>query len=93
VTTEIVGTARKSGVAVEVYPGGALSSITLSEHALALGTKQLAASVLGAIAEATALANQRTKHALGDALTVLGFDSDAELVELVEATTPDSWRV
>jgi DNA-binding protein YbaB len=91
--TEIVGTARKGGVTVEVYPGGALSSITLSEHALTLGTRELAASVLGAVAEAAAQANQRTKHALGDALTVLGYDSDAELVELVEATTPDSWRV
>ncbi len=65
----------------------------MSEHALASGTRELAASVLGAVAEATALANQRTKHALGDALTVLGCDSDAELVELVEATTPQSWRV
>jgi DNA-binding protein YbaB len=91
--TEIVGTARKGGVTVEVYPGGTLSSITLSEHAIASGTGELAASVLGAVAEATALANQRTRHALGDALTVLGYGSDAELVELVEATTPDSWRL
>jgi hypothetical protein len=92
-SSEIVGTARKAGIAVEVYPGGALSSITLTEHALAAGTRALALSILGAVTEATAVANQRTRHALGDVLTTLGFDADAELVELVEATTPDSWRV
>lgn len=92
-TTEIVGTARKAGVEVEVYPGGALSAITLAEPALALGTGELAASILDAVAEATALANQRTKHALGEVLSRLGMHSDAELVELVEATMPNTWRV
>jgi hypothetical protein len=91
--TGITGTARAPGVTVEVLPGGALSSITLSDRALAGGPRVLAATILDAVAEATALANQRTRHALGVALTGLGLDSDAALTERAEATTPRTWRV
>jgi DNA-binding protein YbaB len=93
--TEITGEARahRGAIAVEVFPGGALSSITLSDRALALDRRELAASILDAVAEATALANERTKHALRDALTGLGLDSDPALLERVEATTPQTWRL
>jgi hypothetical protein len=91
--TTITGTARSRGVAVAVHPGGALAAITLSPQALALGTRELAATIVGTVAEAAALANQRTRHALGVALTVLGLDSDATLVEQAEATTPPTWRL
>jgi hypothetical protein len=101
--TEITGEARAHGdaITVEVHPGGALSSITLSDKATALGARALAAGILGAVAEATALANQRTKHALRAALpalgerelAVLGLDSDAALTEQVETTTPRTWRL
>jgi DNA-binding protein YbaB len=91
--TDILGTARKAGITVEVHPGGALSSLTLTDHALAAGTRALAESILAAVAEATTHANQRTRHTFGDALTVLGVPVDHDLVEVVESTTPDSWRV
>jgi DNA-binding protein YbaB len=91
--TEITGTARAHGIEVEAFPGGALSSIILSDRALARGPSALAESILDAVAEATAQANQRTKHALGEALGVLGVTSDAVLTERVEGTTPRTWRV
>lgn len=93
--TEITGTAagQRGAIAVEVYPGGALSSITLTDSALRLGPRLLAASILATVAEATAQANQRTKHALRDALSGLGLDSDPALIERVESTTPETWRV
>ena len=92
---EITGSAavHRGAIAVEVFPGGALSRITLSDRALALGRRELSAGILDAVAEATALANQRTKHALRDALAGLGLDSDPVLIERVEATTPETWRV
>jgi DNA-binding protein YbaB len=98
--TEITGTARRPGVAVEVFPGGALSEITLSARALDLGARHLAGSILDAVREATAQANQRTKNALGAALAglgdreleVLGLRQDDALTERVEATTPQTWR-
>jgi DNA-binding protein YbaB len=94
VSTEITGSARRGGVAVEVHPGGALSSITVSERDLALGGRALAAAILAAVADATAVANQRTKHALHDALSAVGLDSlDAGVVERAESTTPDTWRI
>lgn len=93
--SEITGTAgaHRGAVLVEVHPGGALCSLTLSDRALALGAGELAASILDAVAEATALANQRTRHALCDALGVLGMDSEPAIVERVEATTPRTWRI
>lgn len=92
---EITGSvnANRGAIAVEVFPGGALHSLTLTERALSLGPCLLAVSIVDAVAEATALANQRTKHALRDTLSGLGLDSDPALVERVEATTPDTWRV
>lgn len=92
---EITGsvTAHRGAIAVEVFPGGALSSLTLTDRALNLSPCLLAVSIVDAVAEATALANQRTKHALNDALSGFGLDSDPALVERVEATTPDTWRV
>jgi hypothetical protein len=88
-------------ITVEVHPGGALSSLTLSDKAIALGARTLAASILDTVAEATALANQRTKHALRAALpglgerelTVLGLDRDTALTERVETPTPQTWRL
>ena len=88
-----VAVAHRGAIAVEVFPGGALSRLTLTDRALSLGPRLLAARVLDAVAEATAQANQRTKHALRDALAGLGLDSDSALIERVEATTPETWRV
>jgi hypothetical protein len=92
---EITGSvsAHRGAIAVDVFPGGALSSLTLTERALTLGPRLLAVTILDAVAEATAVANQRTKHALRDALAGLGLDSDPAMVERVEATTPETWRV
>ena len=89
--TEIKGTARTRGVSAEVFPGGALAALTLSPAALALGPRELAASIVDTVAAATAAANQRTTHALGVALSVLGLESDRSMVERVEATTPQTW--
>jgi hypothetical protein len=100
--TEITGTATRHSdeIRVEVAPGGALSSISLSDKATTLGPTTLAAAVVDAVAEATARANQRTKSALRDALAgldrrdlaILGLDQDETLTERVETTTPRTWR-
>ncbi|HEV2782939.1 MAG TPA: YbaB/EbfC family nucleoid-associated protein [Actinophytocola sp.] len=90
---EITGTARRGPVTVEVHPGGALSALTLSDRATALGARTLATTILDAVAEATARANQRTRHALADALTIIGLPTDPDLAERVETTTPPTWRV
>lgn len=100
--SEISGTAtgHDGSIRIEVAPGGALSSISLSDKAIALGPDTLAAAVRTAVAEATAQANQRTKSALRDALVgmdrrdlaILGLDQDEALTERVEATTPRTWR-
>ncbi|MFL6141213.1 MAG: hypothetical protein ACJ72N_04975 [Labedaea sp.] len=89
----ITGAVRVAGVRVEVLPGGALSSISLSDRAIGHCPRTLAMTIVDAIAEATALANQRTRHALGVALTGLGLDCDAAITERVEATTPVTWRM
>jgi hypothetical protein len=91
--TEITGTARTRGVAVEVFPGGALSALTLSLAALALGPRELATSIVDTVAAATAAANQRTTHALGVALSVLGLETTSPMVERAESTTPETWMV
>jgi hypothetical protein len=91
--TEITGTARARGVTVEVFPGGALRTLTLSPAALALGTRELAASIVDTVAAATAAANLRTTHALGVALSVLGLESDGKMVERAESTTPQTWAL
>jgi hypothetical protein len=53
--------------------------------------------VVEAIATATAQANQRTKHALREALTgldpaSLGLTQSESLTEQAESTVPDTWR-
>lgn len=100
--SEITATASTRGgaVTVRVHPGGALSELTLAAPALDLGASALAGAILDAVRQATALANQRTKHALGAVLAglgdpdreILGLDQDDTLTEGAEATTPQSWR-
>jgi hypothetical protein len=100
--SDITGSATGAGggIRVEVFPGGALSSLTLDRRAVGLGARALSAALLAAVDEATAVANQRTKAALRDALeglgeqelTLLGLNQDGTLTERVESTTPDSWR-
>jgi YbaB/EbfC DNA-binding family protein len=99
---EITATATtaRGAVTVRVHPGGALSELTLAAPAFGLGPSGLAAAILDAVRQATALANQRTKHALDAVLAglgdpdrvILGLDQDAALTERAEATTPQSWR-
>jgi hypothetical protein len=91
----ITASARVHGeaVVVEVHPGGALAAIRLSRQAPALGARGLAAAIVSAVAEATALANQRTRHELGEALDRLRMANDAASAEQAEATTPTTWRV
>jgi DNA-binding protein YbaB len=99
--TDITGAASSGGISVEVYPGGSLSSLSLDRRAMTLGSRGLADAILAAVDSATAVANQRTKAALREALdglgedelTVLGLQQEAALTERAEATTPDSWRM
>jgi hypothetical protein len=95
--SEIKAAAALRGVTVEVHPGGAMAGLTLSRAALDLGADALASTVLEAVASATALANQRTKHALREALVgvppaAVGLAQSAALTERVESTVPDTWR-
>lgn len=98
--SEITGCAADRGISVEVYPGGALSSLSLDRRAMSLGSQGLSAAILAAVNDATAVANQRTKAALRDALnglgeqelSTLGLTQENALTERAEATTPDSWR-
>ncbi len=98
---EITGSAADRGIRVEVYPGGALSSLSLDRRAMSLGSAGLSTAILAAVNEATAVANQRTKAALREALdglgeqelSTLGLNQDVVLTERAEATTPDSWRM
>jgi DNA-binding protein YbaB len=98
--SEITGSASDRGIRVEVYPGGALSSLSLDRRAMSLGSQGLSAAILATVNDATAVANQRTKAALRDALnglgeqelSTLGLTQENALTERAEATTPDSWR-
>jgi hypothetical protein len=98
--SEITGSAADRGIRVEVYPGGALSSLSLDRRAMSLGSQGLSSAILAAVNDATAVANQRTKAALRDALdglgeqdlSTLGLTQENALTERAEATTPDSWR-
>lgn len=95
--SEIKGAATSRGVSVEVHPGGAMTALTMTPAALDLGATRLAATIVDAVAAATAQANQRTKHALRAALTgldlsVVGLSHSADLTEQVESTVPDTWR-
>ncbi|MGH3760671.1 YbaB/EbfC family nucleoid-associated protein [Actinophytocola sp.] len=97
---DITGAAGSGGIRVEVYPGGALSSLSLDRRAMAAGSHELSTAILAAVNEATAVANQRTKAALRDALdglgehelSLLGLNQHVALTERAESTTPDSWR-
>lgn len=96
--SEIRGAATLRGVTVEVCPGGALAGLTLSRAAVDQGASALADTVVAAIGLATAQANQRTRHALRDALagvdpSVLGLTQPETLTEQAESTVPDTWRV
>ena len=91
----ITGSARTRDVAVEVHPGGALATLSITDRALREGGPALAATLLNLVRLATAEADQRTRHSLGldgKAATTLGLTTDTELTEAVETTTPDSWR-
>ncbi|OLF16836.1 hypothetical protein [Actinophytocola xanthii] len=96
----ITGCASAAGITVEVHPGGTMSSLSLEARALTLGPDRLAAAIVTAVAEATAVANQRTKNALREALTglgeaelaALGLHQAADLTERAETTTPPTWR-
>jgi DNA-binding protein YbaB len=96
--SEIRGAATLRGVTVEVCPGGALASLSLAKAAVAQDPVALAETVVEAIALATAQANQRTKHALCEALSgvdpaLLGLTQSATLTEQAETTVPDTWQV
>lgn len=99
--SDITGAASSGGISVEVYPGGALSSLSLDRRAMTLGSRGLSDAILATVDEATAVANQRTKAALRDALdglgedelTLLGLHQDTAMTERAETTTPDSWRM
>ncbi|ATY11159.1 hypothetical protein CU254_12295 [Amycolatopsis sp. AA4] len=97
----ITGTARHNGVTVEVAPGGALRTLELTAAALHGGGPRLADTILRAVREAAAQANERARHALkaelgvlsGAELSNLGLASEKDLAERAEDTTPDTWRV
>ncbi|MDQ3403100.1 MAG: YbaB/EbfC family DNA-binding protein [Actinomycetota bacterium] len=98
-TLPVTGTAyaHRGAIRIEVHPGGALADLELTEAALRLGGTDLATTLLDAIDEATAVANQRTRHALestlrGVDLAHVGLDQDPALTERAEATTPPTWR-
>ena len=95
--SDIRGATTLRGVTVEVCPGGALTGLTLTRPALDQGATALAATVVDAVATATAQANQRTKHALRSVLagvdpSLLGLTQPESLTERAESTVPDTWR-
>jgi CO dehydrogenase/acetyl-CoA synthase alpha subunit len=53
----------------------------------------LARAILALVDTATARANARARHVVGDEVSALGLDVRARLVESVEDTTPETWRV
>ncbi|OLF08669.1 hypothetical protein BLA60_21845 [Actinophytocola xinjiangensis] len=76
--TEITGNTTTNGVTVEVHPGGALSSLTLTPTALTLDPTTLATTIVRAVTEATDQADRRAGQALraalpGHDLTALGL--------------------
>ncbi|MGM1059974.1 YbaB/EbfC family DNA-binding protein [Saccharothrix sp. Mg75] len=81
-----------TGIAVEVGPGGGLRGLTLDARSLRLGPTALAGAVLALVDTATARANARAQRALGD-LSALGMSVQERMVESVEDTTPETWRV
>ncbi|GLZ39193.1 YbaB/EbfC family DNA-binding protein [Actinokineospora sp. NBRC 105648] len=78
-------TARDAGVEVEVFAGGALSALRVSESATR--SPALAETILRLVREATAEANSRAHHLLaGVDPTALGLGAAAD------ETTPRTWR-
>lgn len=96
--SDIRGAATLRGVTAEVCPGGGLAGLTLTQQAVDQGAAALADTVVEAIAQATAQANQRTKHVLREVLTgvdptVLGLTQSESHTERAESTVPDTWRL
>lgn len=88
--THITGDATLRGVTVSVHPGGSLAELSLTREALAQGPEALAATVLSAVATATAEADSRARKTLalaGADLSVLGP------IEEPDFTVPDTWRL
>ena len=81
-----------TGIAVEVGPGGGLRGLTFDTRSLRLGPGGLARAVLALVDTATARANARAQRELGD-LSALGLSVQERMVESVEDTTPETWRV
>ncbi|MGW4115428.1 hypothetical protein ACWEFJ_31510 [Actinosynnema sp. NPDC004786] len=82
-----------TGIVVEVGPGGGLRDLALDSRSVRLGPSGLARAILALVDTATARANARVRHAVGDDVAALGLDVRAPLVESVEDTTPGTWRV
>ncbi len=82
-----------TGISVEVGPGGGLRDLVLDPRSLRLGRSGLARAILELVDTATARANARTRHVVGDDVPALGLDVRTRLVESVEDTTPETWRV
>ncbi|MFD5826094.1 YbaB/EbfC family DNA-binding protein [Lentzea sp. NPDC060358] len=83
-----------TGIAIEVGVGGGLRALTLTERSMRLGRAALADEILTLVRIATARANERARHLLGDEhLETLGLPVAAELTEEIESTTPESWMV
>ncbi|NUT53894.1 MAG: YbaB/EbfC family DNA-binding protein [Saccharothrix sp.] len=81
------------GIAVEVGPGGGLRDLVLDARSVRLGPSGLASAILALVDTATARANARARHAIGDQVSALGLDVRTVLAESVEDTTPETWRV
>jgi hypothetical protein len=98
----IQGSARSDdgAVRVTVGTGGALRELEIRQSALAMGGRELAATVLRLTDLATAEAVSRARNLLRaklsglpvDALAALGCTQDDELAEQVESTVPTTWR-
>ncbi|MEV8442297.1 YbaB/EbfC family DNA-binding protein [Actinosynnema sp. NPDC051121] len=82
-----------TGISVEVGPGGGLRDLVLDSRSLRLGQSGLARAILGLVDTATARANARARHVVGDEVAALGLDVRTSLTESVEDTTPETWRV
>ncbi|QFZ24719.1 YbaB/EbfC family DNA-binding protein [Saccharothrix syringae] len=81
-----------NGVSVEAGPGGGLRDLVLDRRSLRLGQAGLAKAVLALVDAATARANARVRHAVGD-VSALGLGVEERMAESVEDTTPGTWRV
>ncbi|PPK64189.1 hypothetical protein V5P93_006100 [Actinokineospora auranticolor] len=81
----MTGHATEPGVTAEVFPGGALASLHLTESALR--DPDLAATILRVIQTATTAANLKVLHLLnGIDPELLGLQPEPE------ETTPHTWR-